>query len=521
MWFQNRLARNQAIMGSNESFGSKYDDLSKKKFLYFLYKNCRQFFPKFTFFHTTSIQLQFFNFHTTLASFFHTTSRNSIDGEWPAMLLNLTDGAEFVLRPLLFAYEDREQITKLLIESLRRLATAASLETANEVSVNDLWIQIDSFMTDAVAKNLKVTEQIAAAIQSDYQPIHLLCKSHTVENLDATNLEVLSNVEKTVKQRETFEQINPSLKSFFRGKKTTVEAGINAIVTLVSRDKSGKSCSLADEFDLICEREGCVKRMFLYQQRRFGKLGKAAAAILEAYSILRMLLDECNSTNQLVEACRLYMASELFYTELQCLAYFNHSVTFPFLNMVEKCSQSDLVGILPTLYNELCQGNLLTLQEYVVNMRGVIVQKPDDELSSYILGKMCKAAADGIKLQCGREYGFADAHQMLRATDISSMAESQLQGLPTNNLAAERNLAIFDKRAAKASKSRNKKFTGVSIRNDLCLYKSNQSKVESKSKLIAKLLMNQEKRWNSEQKSKLKARIELKMAKKKEMLQTT
>ena len=445
---------------------------------------------------------------------YDTTSRNSIDGESPAMLLNFTDGAEFVLRPLFFAYEDREQITELLIESLRCLATAASLETANEVSVNDLWIQIDFFMTDAVAKNLKVTEQIAAAIQSDYQPIHLLCKSHTVEKLDATNLEVLSNVEKTVKQRETFEQINPSLKSFFRGKKTTVDAGINAIVTLESRDKSGKSCSLADEFDLICEREGCLKRMFLYQQRRFGKLGKAAAAILEAYSILRMLPDECNSTNQLVEACRLYMASELFYTELQCLAYLNHSVTFPFLNMVEKCSQSDLVGILPTLYNELCQGNLLTLQEYVVNMRGVIVQKPDDELSSYILGKMCEAAADGIKLQCGREYGFADAHQMLRATDISSMAESQLQGLPTNNLATERNLAIFDKRAAKASKSRNKKFTGVSIRNDLCLYKSNQSKVESKSKLIAKLLMNQEKRWNSEQKSKLKARIELKMAKK-------
>ena len=95
------------------------------------------------------------------------------------------------------------------------------------------------------------------------------------------------------------------------------------------------------------------------------------------------------------------------------------------------------------------------------------------------------------------------------------MAESQPQGLPTNNIAAERNLAIFDNRAAKASKSRNKKFTGVSIRNDLCLYKSNQSKVESKSKLIAKLLMNQEKRWNSEQKSKLKARIELQLAKKK------
>ena len=112
-----------------------------------------------------------------------------------------------------------------------------------------------------------------------------------MEKLDATNLEVLSNLETSVKQREAFEKINPSLKSFFRGKKTTVEAGINAIVTLVSRDSSGKSCSLADEFDLVCEREGCVKRMFLYKQRRFAKLGKAAAAILEAYPILQMLLD--------------------------------------------------------------------------------------------------------------------------------------------------------------------------------------------------------------------------------------
>ena len=63
---------------------------------------------------------------------------------------HFTNGAEFVLKPLFFAYEDREQITELLIESLRRLATAASLETANKVSVNDLWIQIDSFMTDGM-----------------------------------------------------------------------------------------------------------------------------------------------------------------------------------------------------------------------------------------------------------------------------------------------------------------------------------------------------------------------------------
>ena len=38
-------------------------------------------------------------------------------------------------------------------------------------------------------------------------------------------------------------------------------------------DKSGDSTSLAEEFDFICEREGQVKHMSLYHERRFTKLG--------------------------------------------------------------------------------------------------------------------------------------------------------------------------------------------------------------------------------------------------------
>ena len=119
--------------------------------------------------------------------------------------------------------------------------------------------------------------------QECQESYHLLCKSHIVEKLDATNLNVLATIEKSVKQRELFESINPSLKSFFQGKKTVVEAGINALMTLVSCDKSGKSCSQAKLFDLICEREGVQKHLFLYQQRRFAKLGKSSAALVEAY----------------------------------------------------------------------------------------------------------------------------------------------------------------------------------------------------------------------------------------------
>ena len=62
-----------------------------------------------------------------------------------------------------------------------------------------------------------------------------------------------------------------------------------------------------------------MKRMFLYQQRRFAKVGKAAASIINAKYILLLLLDEVDNTNQLVEACKVYMASDLFMTELEVL----------------------------------------------------------------------------------------------------------------------------------------------------------------------------------------------------------
>ena len=83
--------------------------------------------------------------------------------------------------------------------------------------------------------------------------------------------------EERVKLRQRLEAINPALKPFFRGKKAVVVAGIQAILKLVSYDKSGNSSSLAEEFDVIIEGEGAVKHMSLYHERRFTKLGYSAA----------------------------------------------------------------------------------------------------------------------------------------------------------------------------------------------------------------------------------------------------
>ena len=51
---------------------------------------------------------------------------------------------------------------------------------------------------------------------------------------------------------------------------------------------------------------------------------------------------------------------------------------------------------------------------------------------------MCVSAAKAVKLQCGREYGFADQGEKQRATDLSKLKRQELEGLPTENLITER-----------------------------------------------------------------------------------
>ena len=187
-------------------------------------------------------------------------------------------------------------------------------------------------------------------------------------------------------------------------------------MTLVSHDTSGKSCSQAKLFDLICEREGVQKRLFLYQQRRFAKLGKSTAALVEAYPMLIKLIDEISVTNQPTEACMLYLSSEFFYTELEALAYFNHIVPFPFLHDIEKSSQEELLKILPKLHQDLLEGKTDTLKDFVVEIWRVPVKEPSSELVRKTTNMMCLETAKGVKLQCGREYGFDNTTTDVRTT---------------------------------------------------------------------------------------------------------
>ena len=157
------------------------------------------------------------------------------------------------------------------------------------------------------------------------------------------------------------------------------------------------------------------------------------ASLVEAYPILKLLVDEVVESNQLVEACKIYIPIEIFLTALEVLVYLTHHVTFPFLHLVKKSTQVQLLPTFPKLYTDLKEGKTNTLKDFVVDMRHVPVK-----------------------------YGFA-AESSTRTTDLSVLTKEQLRGLPTGNLKCERNLSTFNTRAEKGAKSRNRKFTAKSI----------------------------------------------------------
>ena len=133
-----------------------------------------------------------------------------------------------------------------------------------------------------------------------------------------------------------------------------------------------------------------------------------------------MLLLETEKNNLLVQACRLYVKCDFFLTELHLLAYFTHRVTLPLCNCVEISDQSQLLHIFPKLYEDLPNGKMDTLQDFLVSYKQLPIDEPESEIVQELLNRMCTDTAEAIKLQCGQEYGFSDSEPP-RATQLDKL----------------------------------------------------------------------------------------------------
>ena len=224
------------------------------------------------------------------------------------------------MHPLFFAFEDRAQIVKLLVETYECLALLVD-SNQGSATAKDLWEKISIIMTDSVEKNLHIEKDIAKELKSSHVPYHFLSKAHTVEVLDPSNINVLANPEDALKFREALEFVNSGVKSF-REEKLVVLCAIKCILSFVSHDKFAASTNQAELFDYILHCEGKIKHLSLYQEHRFTKLGYSCTSILDALLYIQMVLNETHLSNQHTELVKMFLDSELLLTELSCLSYF-------------------------------------------------------------------------------------------------------------------------------------------------------------------------------------------------------
>ena len=234
---------------------------------------------------------------------------------------------------------------------------------------------------------------------------------------------------------------------------------MTALLKIVTPDISANSCSLSVPFKRLCIDNGLDRKLTIYKDRRFCKLGSCANAIIQALPILEQLLEETPADNLLSQACRIYLKCEVFISELRLLAYFNFHVVFPFLHDVEKMSTPELKKLLPELHQDLLNGRVDTLDNYTVKVKMGNVESIEGDLEKKMLPKLTAGAAKCIQVQCGREYVFpANPKEELRAADLTKFPDEELAFAPINNLITERKLSVFSRRSI-TEKCKNSKHT--------------------------------------------------------------
>lgn len=156
-------------------------------------------------------------------------------------------------------------------------------------------------------------------------------------------LSVLIDIEKTIALREKLESANPRLKPFFRGKQCIVQCAIVALCKLITPDVSGRSSSLSGAFDLLLEKEKQSRMVYMFQERRFTKLGTTAGCIRDCIELYQILLGNTTQTNLLVQASKFYLSCEYIICALTCLAYFTYKIVTPFLNIFWSTADSQVL----------------------------------------------------------------------------------------------------------------------------------------------------------------------------------
>lgn len=430
---------------------------------------------------------------------YDTTTRKQIEGEWIAFLIYFgKQNITLRLRSLPFLFEDRDNIVALFVEQISRLAMLV------DVHPTEIWKKISSIMTDSVSKNLKIGERIADILYAEVDfetkhiPHQLLCSAHWCENIDKKCLEVCMDIEQKMKLKDLLLRKMPSLSAFIRGKKSIVEFAIEACCSIVLN--TGKKSSMYKSFLNICQIDDVSRKVGAYKQRRFARLGHCAGSIVHHLSQFKTLVSKL-ALNQHGQAVKLYLDQPFIIDAMICLSKVSEFLTLPYLEMVQKTNQEQLLQIFSNLYNDLKNNNIYTLKDFHTPYN--FNYPPSNPQQENIIHYMTKAIAEGFNVQRGREYNFG-VHETreIRATNIAEISPSILPFLPTHNLDCERELGIFDHKLSKIHGGFNAKSTFKGIRDEMMLYKTNICTIPRDSHKKIAILDHKEQLWLKSQKEK-------------------
>ena len=198
---------------------------------------------------------------------------------------------------------------------------------------------------------------------------------------------------------------------------------------------------------------------------------------------------------------------------LKAVSNYTYNVTLPFLNCMKRMDQNSLWSIMPNLFQELQNGNLIwdDLKPFHVKWTHVTMEKqePKTNFDKYLIKLLCQSEASRSQLQCVPKY-WSNQEGTVRATVVYALDTKQQLKLPANILCAKRFLVKFGNLAFVYAHHSNKFFRGKRTRDDLMFKKSKEltEKVLLKTlKNILKALNSMEVYWTLQQREILKTRV--------------
>ena len=97
---------------------------------------------------------------------------------------------------MFFAFEDRQNISKLIVETLYKLSVTVG------TTLKTIWELINGFMTGLFTENLQVEHLLAEELGSDHIPPHYLCNVYTSKKFDKALLSVLTSAQREISLRK-------------------------------------------------------------------------------------------------------------------------------------------------------------------------------------------------------------------------------------------------------------------------------------------------------------------------------